>query len=237
MTDNSGCSYCPPGFTAGDPDAVIPIPTEFAAQVPPGLTQIKCSFLEFLGASGQIPAEFCDDALRLAPAFRNLCDCPALPAAPSETSPMAAVTGAPAAPSSESPVAAAVPSTTPTLDDNAGPVTTGPLAASTSTAPTARPVVAPSPPVMAPVVVPPPTVAPVPQRLPSYAPATIRAETPPAPPPVASGSSRNAALGQSWVPLGSVVGRCRDGSLVVRLVAIEYGHQQPEPCIASSCHV
>jgi hypothetical protein len=69
--NNSGCSFCAPGFVMGNPAGVIPIPPEFAAQAPPGLTQVPCSLLDIAGTSGQVPANLCNDDLRLLPLFRT----------------------------------------------------------------------------------------------------------------------------------------------------------------------
>ena len=74
-----GCSFCPPGFTVGNPSGTVPIPEEFADLAPPGFTEIPCSLLDFAGTSGQIPESNCTDDNRLDPEFREACGCPMLP--------------------------------------------------------------------------------------------------------------------------------------------------------------
>jgi hypothetical protein len=105
------------GFTVGNPTALIDVPPEFASFAQ-GLTQVQCSLLASVGTGGLVPADLCNDELRLRADFRSICGCPAVPAAPVAT-PVAAPVAAPVT----APVVAA-PVATPVADPVAAPVAT-----------------------------------------------------------------------------------------------------------------
>jgi hypothetical protein len=73
-----GCSYCPPGNVMSNPSGIIPIsalPGCLQDAAPPGFTELPCALLEFAASSGQLPADQCNDELRLNSVMRQNCGC------------------------------------------------------------------------------------------------------------------------------------------------------------------
>jgi hypothetical protein len=88
-----GCSSCPPGNVMSNPSGTIPIsafPEDLLYAAPPGFTELPCALLEFIGNAG-LPADQCNDELRLNPVMRQNCGCPALPGAAAKCSGLAGI--------------------------------------------------------------------------------------------------------------------------------------------------
>lgn len=73
-----GCSFCPEGFEVGNLGGLIEIPSNDS--LPPKVSEVPCTLLDYAGSSGQISETECNDDFRLFPEFREVCGCPPLPA-------------------------------------------------------------------------------------------------------------------------------------------------------------
>ena len=73
-----GCNWCPPGFRAGEPGAIIVVPNDLRT-FSDNLTEVPCNLIENLGLSGRVPRDLCTDAFRLSTNLREVCGCPPLP--------------------------------------------------------------------------------------------------------------------------------------------------------------